>query len=119
MDRPGTGARLAGSRCPRVLPHPGGPGRAGLHLPSYPPSGPVRSPDRTGLFFWGRDANQEHGVLHWAGAAGADLEAPFPIGTQLRVFPNHACATAAQFDAYTVLPREGGDLQRWDRFNGW
>jgi D-serine deaminase-like pyridoxal phosphate-dependent protein len=66
-----------------------------------------------------RDANQEHGVLHWTGAAGADLEALFPIGTQLRILPNHACATGAQFDAYTVLPKDGGTLQRWDRFNGW
>ncbi|TWB72015.1 D-serine deaminase-like pyridoxal phosphate-dependent protein [Nitrospirillum amazonense] len=66
-----------------------------------------------------RDANQEHGVLHWTGAIGADLEALFPIGAQLRILPNHACATAAQFDAYTVLPKDGGGLRRWDRFNGW
>nr|WP_184805124.1 alanine racemase [Nitrospirillum iridis] len=66
-----------------------------------------------------RDANQEHGVLHWTGGAGVDLARRFPIGTQLRILPNHACATGAQFDAYTVLPKDGGAIQRWDRFNGW
>ncbi|HVJ60316.1 MAG TPA: alanine racemase [Burkholderiaceae bacterium] len=65
------------------------------------------------------EANQEHGVLAWRGAGGVDLERRFPIGTLLRVLPNHACATGAQFDAYTVLPAAGDTLARWPRFNGW
>lgn len=65
------------------------------------------------------DANQEHGVLQWTGAPGADLAARFPLGTLLRVLPNHACATAAQHPAYAVLPAGGGPLQRWERFSGW
>ena len=65
------------------------------------------------------EANQEHGVLAWTGARDVDLERRFPIGTQLRVLPNHACATGAQFDAYTVLPAAGDALTRWTRFNGW
>ncbi len=65
-------------------------------------------------------ANQEHGIVeHRRGAAAAgDVEARFPIGTRLRILPNHACATAAQHAGYAVI--EGGRVQaRWPRFNGW
>ncbi|WP_083753679.1 hypothetical protein [Actinosynnema sp. ALI-1.44] len=38
-----------------------------------------------------------------------------PIGTRLRILPNHACATAAQFGEYDVLDGPGA----WTRLNGW
>lgn len=62
-------------------------------------------------------ANQEHGVVAARpGAAGVDL----PVGTRLRILPNHACATAAQHQAYHVLPAEpGAPLMEWPRFGGW
>lgn len=64
-------------------------------------------------------ANQEHGILALrAGAAGPlpDL----PVGTLLRILPNHACATAAQFDMYHVIPAETGTAPvTWPRFGGW
>lgn len=60
-------------------------------------------------------ANQEHGVLSWNGDKSIDLAERFPIGSLLRILPNHACATAAQHEGYVVLP----SLQRWKRFNGW
>jgi D-serine deaminase-like pyridoxal phosphate-dependent protein len=64
-------------------------------------------------------ANQEHGILAWPeGGTPADLAARFPVGTRLRVLPNHACATAAQFPAYAVLG-EDGQVQTWPRFYGW
>jgi threo-3-hydroxy-D-aspartate ammonia-lyase len=64
-------------------------------------------------------ANQEHGILSWRdGHEDAALDARFPIGTRLRILPNHACATAAQFDHYDVLGA-GGALARWPRFSGW
>ena len=64
-------------------------------------------------------ANQEHGILSWRdGHAGADLAQQFPVGARLRVLPNHACATAAQFPHYDVLSAQG-TLMRWDRFYGW
>jgi len=66
-----------------------------------------------------RDANQEHGVLHWRGAGDVDLATRFPIGSQLRILPNHACATGAQHGGYTVLPPAAGGLRRWMRFGGW
>ncbi len=65
------------------------------------------------------DANQEHGVLHWTGDPAVDLAQRFPLGTPLRILPNHACATGAQHDSYAVLPSTGEGLRHWARFNGW
>jgi D-serine deaminase-like pyridoxal phosphate-dependent protein len=65
-----------------------------------------------------RDANQEHGVLHWTGDDTMDLAQRFPVGSQLRIVPNHACATGAQFDGYAVLST-AGPLAQWPRFSGW
>ncbi|MFO1287575.1 MAG: alanine racemase [Rubrivivax sp.] len=65
-------------------------------------------------------ANQEHGIAeHRRGAAAAgDVQARFPIGTRLRILPNHACATAAQHASYAVI--DGTAVKaRWPRFNGW
>lgn len=63
------------------------------------------------------DANQEHGIV--ARRDGEPLDAArFPIGSRLRVLPNHACATAAQHDEYQVL-REGRLVETWERFRGW
>jgi D-serine deaminase-like pyridoxal phosphate-dependent protein len=62
-------------------------------------------------------ANQEHGIVAprpGSGAAVPDL----PVGAQLRVLPNHACATAAQHDRYHVL-RDGAVVAEWSRFGGW
>jgi D-serine deaminase-like pyridoxal phosphate-dependent protein len=64
------------------------------------------------------EANQEHGVLRATAGAGVDLAQRFPLGTPLRILPNHACATAAQFDRYTVLG-DDGELREWPRFGGW
>ena len=63
-------------------------------------------------------ANQEHGIVSGADPAQGDIEAQFPLGTRLRILPNHACATAAAFNHYDVI-RPDGSLARWPRFNGW
>lgn len=64
-------------------------------------------------------ANQEHGIVaHRDGVAPADLRTRFPLGSLLRILPNHACATAAQFDVYRVLLADGR-TETWPRFNGW
>ncbi|MDR6534646.1 DSD1 family PLP-dependent enzyme [Variovorax soli] len=63
-------------------------------------------------------ANQEHGIVSCEGAADADIVARFPMGTRLRILPNHACATGAQFPEYHALA-EDGTLQTWGRFHGW
>jgi D-serine deaminase-like pyridoxal phosphate-dependent protein len=57
-------------------------------------------------------ANQEHGILALREGSTQPLPA-LPIGTRVRVLPNHACATAGQYgslllDQHTVLHRVGG-----------
>ncbi|RQO39690.1 alanine racemase [Variovorax sp. KBW07] len=63
-------------------------------------------------------ANQEHGILSHEGAPDTGIAARFPLGTRLRILPNHACATGAQFPEYHALS-EDGSLVRWGRFHGW
>jgi D-serine deaminase-like pyridoxal phosphate-dependent protein len=64
--------------------------------------------------------SQEHGFI------GADDPLPYgslPIGSRVRILPNHACITAAAYDRYYVVD---GDLDGgrsvvdvYDRINGW
>ena len=63
-------------------------------------------------------ANQEHGILSREGAVDDDIVARFPTGTRLRIWPNHACATGAQFPAYAALSADG-TVRTWGRFHGW
>jgi len=66
-------------------------------------------------------ANQEHGILSPAASGsenGANVRERFPIGTRLRILPNHACATGAQFPEYHALAADG-ELTVWRRFHGW
>ncbi len=63
-------------------------------------------------------ANQEHGII--SVREGSDEPLPdLAVGTQLRILPNHSCATAAQFDWYNVLPEGDGAMEIWPRFGGW
>jgi D-serine deaminase-like pyridoxal phosphate-dependent protein len=75
-------------------------------------------------------ANQEHGIVccavpgsaangdHAGSLANQSIDQRFPIGMQLRILPNHACATAAQFPQYQAVT--GQDLgPTWGRFYGW
>jgi len=65
------------------------------------------------------EANQEHGIL----AIRPGSNAPLPelaVGDLVRIFPNHACATAAQFDEYYVVQPSSHQVQAtWPRFRGW
>ena len=63
-------------------------------------------------------ANQEHGIVALRPGSTAALPG-LPLGAVLRILPNHACATAAQFDGYEVLPADGTPLTHWPRFRGW
>lgn len=62
-------------------------------------------------------ANQEHGIVARRGGGPLD-PVRFPVGTLLRVLPNHACATAAQHGGYDVV-RDGAIAAHWPRFGGW
>jgi D-serine deaminase-like pyridoxal phosphate-dependent protein len=64
------------------------------------------------------DANQEHGIMaHRSGQA--DFGAHLPVGTQVRILPNHACSTAAQYGHYKMLGSDGKVTATWPRFSGW
>jgi D-serine deaminase-like pyridoxal phosphate-dependent protein len=63
-------------------------------------------------------ANQEHGIMARRPGAGADtLE--LQVGQQVRILPNHACSTAAQYGAYQVVGQDGAVTDTWQRFSGW
>ncbi|MEI7447576.1 MAG: DSD1 family PLP-dependent enzyme, partial [Burkholderiales bacterium] len=64
-------------------------------------------------------ANQEHGIVARAQGHEPDVAARFPVGTLLRVLPNHACATGAQHPAYVALDAGAGAPRTWPRFGGW
>lgn len=64
-------------------------------------------------------ANQEHGIVALR-PGSTDVLPELAVGTRLRILPNHACATAAQFDAYAVLRADrDAPLAFWPRFGGW
>ncbi len=79
------------------------------------------------------EVNQEHGLIAARDATeSAAMFAALPIGSRVRVLPNHACMTAAAYDAYhvdfsrvdssradMVHAESGTTLQRWPRCNGW
>ena len=61
--------------------------------------------------------SQEHGQVR-----RDDKELPdfsrFPVGTRLRIFPNHACMTAAAYEYYQVT-EDNRVTGIWPRINGW
>jgi len=66
------------------------------------------------------DCSQEHGFV------ASDHPIPYgnlPVGSRVRVLPNHACITAAAYDRYYVVDSEldGGKtvVDTYDRINGW
>ncbi len=63
-------------------------------------------------------ANQEHGIISRTDGRDAAIAERFPVGSLLRILPNHACATGAQFPAYHALG-EADDIRVWPRFYGW
>ncbi len=68
--------------------------------------------------FFVTSANQEHGILSSSTAKNISITELFPVGMQLRILPNHACATGAQFPQYQALDSQGA-VQTWERFYGW
>jgi D-serine deaminase-like pyridoxal phosphate-dependent protein len=66
-----------------------------------------------------QSTNQEHGILARRDGGPIDPRR-FPVGTLLRVLPNHACATASQHACYHIVDGVAPDvLDRWERFAGW
>lgn len=67
---------------------------------------------------WVSGANQEHGIISNRSGAPLDPER-YPIGTRLRILPNHACSTAAQHDRYVVIDGNREIRAVWPRIHGW
>jgi D-serine deaminase-like pyridoxal phosphate-dependent protein len=59
--------------------------------------------------------NQEHGLV----AASDEDFRRLPIGSQVRIAPNHACMTAAAHERYHLVDRGTEVLAVWPRCNGW
>ncbi|HZW21751.1 alanine racemase [Noviherbaspirillum sp.] len=63
------------------------------------------------------DVHQEHGFVR---SAAGDLPFDrFPVGTQLRILPNHACMTVAPYREYHVLDAGSARLTKWSKTYGW
>ena len=62
------------------------------------------------------NVHQEHGELV---SDGPFPYGRLPIGSRVRIFPNHACITSAMYESYQVV--ENGDevIATWPRVNGW
>lgn len=61
--------------------------------------------------------NQEHGMI--AAIEGEIDWSRFPVGGQVRILPNHACATAAAYGRYHVVDGGPDIVGEWERVNGW
>jgi D-serine deaminase-like pyridoxal phosphate-dependent protein len=59
--------------------------------------------------------HQEHGTVLVEDESWFDR---LPVGSLVRVLPNHACITAAGYDAFDVV-RGSDAVARWERINGW
>jgi len=68
------------------------------------------------------DVHQEHGIVGYARGLDAISPLPFdsfPVGSRVRVLPNHSCMTAAMYDRYVVTDGGTEVVDVWDRVNGW
>ena len=66
-------------------------------------------------------ANQEHGIVTPSHDVGGEIPwDDLPVGALVRVFPNHACLTAAAHHHYHVVEDGGAVVTAvWQRVNGW
>lgn len=65
------------------------------------------------------EASQEHGIIKVRPGSEAKLP-DLPIGSRVRILPNHACATGAQHESYKIV--ENGNrsvIASWPRMRGW
>ncbi len=54
--------------------------------------------------------SQEHGKI--------EAHSHVPVGTRLRILPNHSCLTSAMFDRYHIVDR-GKVVDQWKPVRGW
>ena len=59
--------------------------------------------------------SQEHGIVPISDDSAFSR---IPVGSKVRIAPNHACITAAAYSSYNIV--EGDRVtDEWDRVNGW
>jgi len=63
-------------------------------------------------------ASQEHGIISSRSQSTISWD-KYPVGTLLRILPNHSCATAAMFNCYHVVDKSQQVTNIWERINGW
>ena len=63
-------------------------------------------------------ANQEHGLITTIDGSDIDFD-KFPIGSRLRILPNHSCMTAGAYDTYNIVDSGQEIVETWERCNGW
>ena len=73
---------------------------------------PIKGPDGPIIV---SGVHQEHGQIT---LSDSESLKKFPVGTRLRILPNHACMTAAAYDSYNVVDGENV-IANWKRCNGW
>lgn len=63
------------------------------------------------------DVHQEHGFVRCAN--GPIRFEQYPVGSRLRILPNHACMTVAPYREYLVLEAGNPRLGHWSKTLGW
>lgn len=67
-----------------------------------------------------RNLNRMATHVRRRGGGGSPDLSRYPVGTLLRILPNHACATGARHDRYHVVSGVSPVVQAtWPRFSGW
>lgn len=67
--------------------------------------------------------SQEHGILAWEKNGSNRPQLPLEYGQKLRIWPNHACITLAQFGWYLIVDSTTDTPDKvidvWVRWRGW
>ena len=63
------------------------------------------------------DVHQEHGIV--ASSEGDPPWNRFPIGSRVRILPNHVCMTVAPYDRYYVVDGGKEVIETWTKATGW
>ena len=64
------------------------------------------------------EVHQEHGIVAGPNGAPAPFDA-LPVGSRVRVLPNHSCITCAMYQGYHLVEGGSAIVGEWPRINGW
>jgi len=63
------------------------------------------------------NVQQEHGFL--TSPSGNAVCDEMPLGSRIRIMPNHACMTAAPYDKYYIVDGDDIVIDEWSKITGW